>query len=1147
MISALKKKFGAADSTGTQNASGANSPQQGAQQHPHNRNMPVVKIVIRGDRSVGKTCLLRRLQGLAFVEDYIPTEEIQVATIQWNYRATDDIVKVDVWDVVDQSLKSLQFEDAVCDARYVDVYKGANGVILMFDITKNWTWDYVVKEVSNVPSNIPVLILGNRRDMGHHRQVSEDVCKAFVDNFQRLSLVAYPWSTLARHCSALFFYALTFAQWPSYTFHSSLDVLAQFKLSTATFTLLFWCACFFHYVMSAGRVQVDWRNKRFVARGWLVRSSRSRHRAILVTAFAIAAATVVQTRTMHSILVAEQEAIVLKLSNDANNTIINESQMINCKNNTMMCNASATGVDCIKVRATCVIRCNAANINGTSSEGLCVQSALPNAFAHSSLCTTITLLRVDFALCISFAIYLGIRLNIEPTGMVWRRRPAATTIQQQQRQRGGRHNNRVIISIESEENNVADVHWHRHQRALTQGITHSHNFENRARRNGTVSRQTLSLMHSDGELEDGYFDGATEMQRLRSANPRNQIDVVGNGQEISSDFDESATRLEKFAHKCEEEFRKGHCCVKPKLEVPEEPEECQICWQHFANRQLNCGHLICCCCIIDMVRYSNTPDVSTLNCPFCRQRICCAYELKVIVSDETVPLTQCCSPPCANGTLAAQVRFTQSSMRNAFGLRMLYLFFNIPFLFLQRETLLGQLETNKYEIQLSYDELDMYEETQDADYDTFIEGLSMRRRAAAEQMAPLPSGAGTGGATPSRFSPMGGGQPIPVPLAMSSKSSPTNCKVDAATLKSTSSQPNLPVPRSKGGVERDTISVTNGTVGDEQLRKTMDRFLTDANNSKDLKQRPNNLPLRARRSTNSDDENAANAMVATYEEDFSSDDEALAASMSSFQKQFQETIGTGSGAHCKTIARDRNMGNSHKELDTPMAYKVPLSGDSSRSTPSGDHEHMGSHIAGGCSSLTSSSYNSPTHTVRKPDSVTLDSPGITAEDLDAWLGSPSDSLPNISEKNNAPLLSDDDEDSRHNPLVSRMGVEEDSESDAELHDENTPVVSTKRQKDMKNSLRVAVDHRTQANSSTATPSPNPSETSEKRKKKKKKVTTSGEEKPKRSKKKEKGPSLSTKKKHHRRRELSDIGKDTALSKFLETDEKQIDPDLYDAL
>lgn len=116
-----------------------------------------VKIILKGDRNVGKTQLFRRLQAQPFVEEYTATEEIQVANIMWNYKTSDDIVKVEIWDIVDVANKKkrlvsdkLKIENSSSDAgaenvpeygldaNTIDVYKNTNGVILVFDITKTW-------------------------------------------------------------------------------------------------------------------------------------------------------------------------------------------------------------------------------------------------------------------------------------------------------------------------------------------------------------------------------------------------------------------------------------------------------------------------------------------------------------------------------------------------------------------------------------------------------------------------------------------------------------------------------------------------------------------------------------------------------------------------------------------------------------------------------------------------------------------------------------------------------------------------------------------------------------------------------------------------------------------------------------------------
>uniref|UniRef100_A0A2K6SRV6 Rab-like protein 6 n=1 Tax=Saimiri boliviensis boliviensis TaxID=39432 RepID=A0A2K6SRV6_SAIBB len=156
------------------------------------------KIVIRGDRNTGKTALWHRLQGRPFMEEYIPTQEIQVTSIHWSYKTTDDIVKVEVWDVVDKGKckkrgDGLKMEndpqeaesEMALDAEFLDVYKNCNGVVMMFDITKQWTFNYILRELPKVPTHVPVCVLGNYRDMGEHRVILPDDVRDFIDNLDR--------------------------------------------------------------------------------------------------------------------------------------------------------------------------------------------------------------------------------------------------------------------------------------------------------------------------------------------------------------------------------------------------------------------------------------------------------------------------------------------------------------------------------------------------------------------------------------------------------------------------------------------------------------------------------------------------------------------------------------------------------------------------------------------------------------------------------------------------------------------------------------------------------------------------------------------------------------------------------------------------
>ncbi|CAI2169945.1 16886_t:CDS:2, partial [Funneliformis geosporum] len=191
-----------------------------------------MKIIIRGDIRTGKTTLFNRLQGDSFKEDYVTTPQIQVANIQWNYNQTNDVIKVEIWDVVDKGINpasiskrpnlsdgtglkiendqvastspvqqatELSPDQLTLDAATINVYRNTHGIILLFDITKTWTFDYAIKELKSIPRNMAVLLLGNFSDLSSQRAIPQSQVYQAIADCNRIRVTEYPTANMIRY------------------------------------------------------------------------------------------------------------------------------------------------------------------------------------------------------------------------------------------------------------------------------------------------------------------------------------------------------------------------------------------------------------------------------------------------------------------------------------------------------------------------------------------------------------------------------------------------------------------------------------------------------------------------------------------------------------------------------------------------------------------------------------------------------------------------------------------------------------------------------------------------------------------------------------------------------------------------------------
>jgi len=125
-----------------------------------------IKLMMIGDQAVGKTALLVRYADGDFSEVLLPTIGIdfKIKTIELQGKT----VKLQIWDTAGQE----RFR-TITQA----YYRGAMGILLIYDVTSTKSWSNVRNWVRNIEGNAPQtvnkLLIGNKCDLDSMRQVSK--------------------------------------------------------------------------------------------------------------------------------------------------------------------------------------------------------------------------------------------------------------------------------------------------------------------------------------------------------------------------------------------------------------------------------------------------------------------------------------------------------------------------------------------------------------------------------------------------------------------------------------------------------------------------------------------------------------------------------------------------------------------------------------------------------------------------------------------------------------------------------------------------------------------------------------------------------------------------------------------------------------
>lgn len=125
------------------------------------------KLLLIGDSGVGKTCILYRFSDDAFNTTFISTIGIdfKIKTIDLGGKK----IKLQIWDTAGQE----RFHTIT-----TSYYRGAMGIMLVYDITNPKSFDNIAKWLRNIDEHanedVEKMILGNKCDMSDKRMISRE-------------------------------------------------------------------------------------------------------------------------------------------------------------------------------------------------------------------------------------------------------------------------------------------------------------------------------------------------------------------------------------------------------------------------------------------------------------------------------------------------------------------------------------------------------------------------------------------------------------------------------------------------------------------------------------------------------------------------------------------------------------------------------------------------------------------------------------------------------------------------------------------------------------------------------------------------------------------------------------------------------------